>query len=130
MISGLFPTLPEDNAPDPRPDFIVELIPKKARNVLQSIGVRRKIIMMIDGRKNIVGPVQNPIDERAKLTSNAPLHVFDGLYFVVTKMVQRRVGIGGHGLTKLAKYACLVRPVVRPKGLIGLDCLGYNQRSE
>jgi hypothetical protein len=29
MISGLFPTLPEDNAPDSRPDFIVELISKK-----------------------------------------------------------------------------------------------------
>jgi hypothetical protein len=47
IICGLFPTLPEDNAFNARLNGVVKFIPKEASNVLESIGVRWKVAMMM-----------------------------------------------------------------------------------
>jgi hypothetical protein len=77
-----------------------------------------------------VGRAQKVIYERAILVSYALSHVFKCLYFIVAIMEQCRVGMGGYGLTELDEYASLLRLVVYPKGLIGFDCVGYDEHSK
>jgi len=80
---------------------------------------------MMQYRKNIMGRVQEVIDERAMLVSYARSHFPDCLNFIVAIMKQRCVGMGGHGLTELDEYSFLLRLVVHPKRLIGVGCIGY-----
>ena len=62
----------------------------------------------------------------AMLISNTPLHLLDSPYFVIAKVKQRCVGIGGYGLEKVEKYPCLIRAIIYPKRLVEFGRVGYN----